>query len=266
MRARPDAPAPRYLAIGMHDLPVDDGWLTPPESERLRRFTYTKRREEARLGRWTAKHALASTLGLDPVEDTLRGLVVRNAPDGAPEVFIDDRPAPLSISMTDRADWAVCTVVESATCSIGCDLELVEPRSRAFVRDWFTPFERDVVADRPDHHDLLANMIWSAKESALKVLRTGLRRDTRSVEVVPLGDEPVDGWEALIVTTAEGAVFTGWWRCFGDFVLTYASAEPTGPPQPLRLPSPLESAVPAHSWMNDLQAERDRTTQQPIRT
>ena len=43
--------------------------------------------------------------------------------------------------------------------------------------------------------DAVANLIWSAKESALKVLRTGLRRDTRSVDVSLLPDPPVDGWQ-----------------------------------------------------------------------
>ena len=68
--------------------------------------------------------------------------------------------------------------------SVGCDLELVEPRSALFVRDYFTAAERERVAAAPAReHDELANLIWCAKESALKVLRTGLRRDTRSVEV-----------------------------------------------------------------------------------
>ena len=55
-------PAAHYLAVGMHDLPDHDDWLTPPEADRLQSFRYTKRREEARLGRWTAKQTLAADL------------------------------------------------------------------------------------------------------------------------------------------------------------------------------------------------------------
>ena len=242
---------PRYLAVGMTDLPTDDHWLTEPEAERLRGFRFAKRREEARLGRWTAKRALAMALGHDDDRGSLRALMVRNASDGAPEVFIDGQRAPVSISMTDRADWAVCAVVDGVT-SIGCDLELVEPRSQGFVTDWFTPPERELVAAHPDDHDLLANLIWSAKESALKVLRTGLRRDTRSVEV-SLGtfDQDDGAWTPLSVTTSEGDEFAGWWIRFNEFVLTYASAGPTGPPATLVEPAPLSTAAPAHSWMTD---------------
>jgi len=69
--------------------------------------------------------------------------------------------------------------------AIGCDLEIVEPRSDAFVEDFLTAAERSLVAGAPDEdaRHLLANLVWCGKESALKVLRTGLRRDTRSVEV-----------------------------------------------------------------------------------
>ena len=239
--------APRYLAVGMADVPAHDDWLSDIEADRLAGFTYTKRRDEARLGRWTAKQTLAGALRLEADSEVLRDLQIHNAPDGAPEVYMKSRPAPISISMTDRADWAVCTVI-GGDRPIGCDLELVEPRSAAFVADYFTRRERDVVAATPQDHDLLANLIWSAKESALKVLRTGLRRDTRSVEVSLARGSTANGWSGLYVTTVEGLTFTGWWRRFGDFVLTYVSAISTAPPTSLVDPTPLERATPSHAW------------------
>ncbi|MDJ0768068.1 MAG: 4'-phosphopantetheinyl transferase superfamily protein [Ilumatobacter sp.] len=239
----------------MAEVPAHDAWLTEVEAARLNGLRYPKRRDEARLGRWTAKRAVAAALGRDDAggrdHAVLRELVIRNASDGAPEVFVGDEQAPVRISMTDRADWAVCTVIDDEV-DIGCDLEIVEPRSHGFVRDWFTSVEHEMVASCPDHHDLLANLIWSAKESALKVLRTGLRRDTRSVEVRldgwPATAQP-GRWDALSVVDVEGARFAGWWHRFGDFVLTYASASPTPQPEPLVEPSPLHAAQPSHRWM-----------------
>ena len=255
----PDGSALRFHAIVMADLPAHDEWLTPPEAERLQRFRFAKRREESRLGRWTAKHAIAGVLDVPTDADTLRGLVIRNASDGAPEAFLDDEPAGVTISMTDRADWAVCTVLPGEV-AIGCDLELVEPRSALFVRDWFTAAEQRWVAD-VDDHDLAANLVWSAKESALKVLRTGLRRDTRSVEV-RFADAATtgDAWTALSVVTEEGDEFPGWWRRFGDFVLTVAAAAGTDPPEPIHAPSPLDRAVPTHTWMAAPITRSDRRT------
>ncbi len=178
-----------------------------------------------------------------------RVVSIRNASDGAPEAFIGGRAAPVSISMTDRADWSVC-IVTASSHGVGCDLELVEHRSQAFVRDYFTPAEQRAVAAEPDRHDLLANTIWSAKESALKVLRTGLRRDTRSVEV-RLDHDPTGGWAAIEVRSVEGAVFPGWWCRFDEFVLTCAATSAMPPPVSMVEPPPLATAVPAHSWMNE---------------
>ncbi|WP_350310637.1 4'-phosphopantetheinyl transferase family protein [Amycolatopsis sp. RTGN1] len=63
---------------------------------------------------------------------------------------------------------------------MGCDLELMEPRSDAFVRTWFTDRERDAVfaAETTRERFLRANLFWSAKESALPrgPVRSGVRQ------------------------------------------------------------------------------------------
>lgn len=256
-----------FHAGGLGEVDPDDAWLSPAEAERIASFRFEKRRSETRMSRWIAKSAVGHVLGL-PVDGAgrhgpgeLRRVGIRNAADGAPEAFLDDRPAGVAVSMTDRADWAVCVVSHDPSIAVGCDLELVEPRSTGFVADWFTDHERSVIAaaDREDH-DLLANLVWSAKESGLKVLRTGLRRDTRSVEVRFATSEVVDGWAALEVASLDaaddGAVFPGWWRRFGDFLLTCASSSPLDPPTAVIEPSPLASATPSHTWLDQLRYVR----------
>jgi 4'-phosphopantetheinyl transferase len=237
-----------WYAAGMQHVAADTLWLEPALAERLAGMPYTKRREEARLGRWTAKCTIARTLGLELSPDILRDICIVNAPDGAPEARIKNRPLDRVIAMTDRADWAVCATA-SGPYRIGCDLELVEPRSDAFVRDYFTLSERALV-DAASEPDAIANLIWSAKESALKVMRTGLRRDTRSVEV-KLSVTDSTGWQPLRVTADEGVCFYGWWIRFGQFLLTVASELDVPPPRSLEHPSPLQFAEPAHSWMDN---------------
>lgn len=235
----------RWHAIGMDDVPVDDDWLDEYERARFSTMVFPKRRSESRLGRWTAKATIACAFGMDQTRAELARIAVRNAPDGAPESTIDGAGIDAVIAMTDRADWAVCAIRRGPE-RIGCDLEVIEPRSRAFVDDYFTPAERGVVND--GDHDLLANLIWSAKESALKVLRTGLRRDTRTVEVT-LGDARRGGWQSFTVDDAEGDPQWGWWIRHGEFILTVACAVPTEPPVALVDPSPLAGAAPTHRWM-----------------
>ena len=241
----------RWLSQGMADVPLDDAWLSPREAAWIARMRYPKRRTEFRLGRWTAKNALALHLGRGHSADALRTIEIDRAGDGAPAPLVEGLPAGAYVTMTDRADQAVCLVGPPGT-ALGCDLEVVEPRSDAFVADFLTPTEQRLVAGAGDGdaRDVLANLVWCGKESALKVLRTGLRRDTRSVEVSLPGGPAVDGWSPLSVRASEGAVFPGWWQRFGAFVLTVAATEAFAPPLPLVDPPGLATAVPAHSWLS----------------
>ena len=109
-----------------------------------------------------------------------------------------------------------------------------------------------LAAPEGDARALLANLVWCGKESSLKVLRTGLRRDTLTVEVSLPAGPGVDGWLPLEVRLAEGGVHHGWWQRFGAFVLTVAATEPFAPPRPLVDPPTLATAVPAESWRQGL--------------
>jgi 4'-phosphopantetheinyl transferase len=240
----------RWLARGVRDVPESGEWLAPTESARLAAFRFPKRRTEVRLARWTAKLALAAALGLDDDAGTLASIEIRAATTGAPAAFLGEEPAPVAVSLTDRADWAVC-VVAPGDLAVGCDLELVEPRTDAFVRDWLTPAEQELVfgAAPGRERQVLANLVWSAKESALKALQTGLRRDTRSVEVDVVDRVGDERWARLRVRAEEGLTFPGWWRRYGDFVLTCAADADCGPPVSLEDPPRLAGATPSHSWL-----------------
>jgi 4'-phosphopantetheinyl transferase len=204
------------------EVPAGDGWLSRAERETLAGLRVPARRRDWRLGRWTARRALAAVLGSVPVE-------VRAAPDGAPEALVAGRRAPVTISISHRARLGACLVADGHLPA-GCDLELVEPHSPALARDFFTPAELALVEDAgPGARDLVVALLWSAKESALKALRQGLRLDTREVEVV-LGARALSGWRSLRVRYGERSL-GGWWRLAGGHVLTVvAEPAPTAPP------------------------------------
>jgi 4'-phosphopantetheinyl transferase len=242
-----------WLSQGMDEAPASDEWLSPRELDWLAGMRFAKRRGEFRLGRWTAKNALARFLGRPRGLADLRLIAIDRFPDGAPSPLVDGLPAPASISMTDRADQAVCVVAGPGPV-LGCDLELVEPRSDRFVADYLTASEQAIVggAKSDEERHILANLIWCGKESALKVLHTGLRRDTRSVVVSFPATRAMDGWSPLLVRAVEGTAFPGWWRRYGEFLLTVAASEPLPPPRPLVDPPGLASAAPAHSWLDSV--------------
>ena len=93
----------------------------------------------------------------------------------------------------------------------------------------------------------LVAMLWSAKESALKALHEGLRRDTRSVVVKPATLSCGEAWSSIEVHSIEGECFHGWWRERSGEVQTVVGDASFSPPIQLQSPSSAdqESAIDA---------------------
>jgi 4'-phosphopantetheinyl transferase len=242
-----------WLAHGEQEVPAGADWMTLRERQVLAGIRYTKRRVEFLTRRWTAKRAVAMVLGRGLTTTALAAVEIRHHPSGAPWVAVDGQPAAIDLSISDRAGWAVCLVGPPGGSggALGIDLELVEPRSEAFVGDFFTAGEVAGVRRLPvgEARDEAANLIWSAKESALKVLKIGLRADTREVEVDFGRQRRADGWAPLAVTGRDGSAFAGWWRRDGVFLLTLAGRRQAPPPLQLQGGGDLAGAVPLHSWL-----------------
>jgi 4'-phosphopantetheinyl transferase len=246
---RPQAPATWWLARGEDQLPAATDWLSAAERGAAAALRYPKRRTDFLLGRWTLKLAVAKVLGWPDDPDVLARIESRPAPTGAPRLYVDGQPAGHGVSLSDRAGCAVCLVAARAV-PVGCDVELVEPRSDAFVSDYFTEAEQRLAGPPGPLRDTAANLIWSAKESALKVMGTGLRQDTRSVEVdVTELSPPERTWSALLARTAAGEAFPGWWRRSGTFLVTACWPGGGPPPAALEAGSPIDAMDPSHRWM-----------------
>jgi 4'-phosphopantetheinyl transferase len=220
---------PAWVMVAAHDLPGSDAWLSPREQLVLSGHELPRRRGDWRLGRWAAKNSILAALD-EPETMGLAEIEVLAAADGAPEASFRGSPAGISVSISHRDGVAVSLACPAGTL-VGCDLELIEPRTRAFASDWFTPGELAIVeASPPEGRDRLVTMIWSAKESALKAVRQGLRLDTRDVEVRPSGESASveEGWRRFSATYS-GKQLAGWWRSEGRWVMT-AVIDPAGDP------------------------------------
>ena len=218
------------------DLPPADHWLSAAEATRLAGMRFAKRRDDWRLGRFAAKRAVALFLNLPLETDSLAQIEIRPAASGAPEVFLANAPAPVILSISHRDGRAACVIAGMApetALLLGCDLEIVEPRSEAFARDYFTAEEQERVAQAgpADRWRLLA-LLWSAKESVLKALRAGLRIDTRSIAADPaITQTPgADDWRPLRAYYQD-IIFHGWWRQTDTLIRTaIASPAAVRPP------------------------------------
>jgi 4'-phosphopantetheinyl transferase len=212
------------------DVPLNSRWFSAVEMSRFESLPFEKRQRDWRLGRWTAKRAVASCLKIPNDVYLFAEIEIRAAPSGAPYVLFFNQPAAISISLSHRAGYALC-VVGSSRASLGCDLELVEPRDRSFLADFFTENEQNLVAQAPaDEQPLLATLLWSAKESALKALHVGLRLETTCLDVCPTyisrrwmdgADQNADiAWLPLSLHKSDGQVLSGCWRCANNMVRT----------------------------------------------
>jgi 4'-phosphopantetheinyl transferase len=230
------------------NVPESNDWLGTRERDHVRTLTFLKRRADWRLGRWAAKCAIAALQNIPLHADLLAAIEICPAPSGAPEVLLHDNPADVSISITHRSGIAICALALSSV-RLGCDLEVIEPHSAAFVADYFTLEEQELIeqASSADRWRVVA-LLWSAKESALKALREGLRRDTRSVIVHP-GNHPFrEGWKSLQVDSIEGESFYGWWREVNGAVQTVVANHCFAQPVHLQLPTTggdAEFSIPA---------------------
>lgn len=201
-----------WLEQRQSDVPDDDLWLGERERAKLAELRFAKRRNDWLLGRWTSKCALAAYLNRSRDRESLTEIEILAASDGAPEAWIGGQHGSAAISIS-HSNGVALTVAGVAHSMLGCDLERVEPRSEAFISDYFTPHEhRQLRLADLSHRHLLANLFWSAKESTLKAIRSGLRLDTRTLSVIlPGGFSQVQDWHPLRVhSVAED--FQGWWK------------------------------------------------------
>jgi 4'-phosphopantetheinyl transferase len=220
-----------WLVRAAKDLPEDDDWLTAGEVARLRELRVAKRRRDWLLGRWTAKQAIVAawpSLAPDTHQPSLSEVEVRPASDGAPEALVRGERAGFTVSISHSSNSGLCAV-SPLTAQMGCDIELIEVRSDRFIEDYFTEDEgTEIFALPATKRPMAATLVWSAKESALKATREGLRSDTRAMEVDPGRYSEGREWCPLLVRHRDGRIFPGQWRCYGEFVLTVVADREIG--------------------------------------
>jgi 4'-phosphopantetheinyl transferase len=222
-----------WLSRNADDVPGDDDWLSAGERAVLSGMRFAKRRNDWRLGRWTAKRALS--VRLPEHGRSLSSLEIRAAADGAPEVFVENAPGQFAISISHSSGRSLCALGPPA-CALGCDLERLEMREESLARDYFAPEEISFCAQAPDQAAALT-LIWSAKESTLKALRVGLRRDTKSILILPIDcSSPDTSWKPWTGHCLESSrVFYGWWCSDTEFIYTLASDRITASPEELMI-------------------------------
>jgi 4'-phosphopantetheinyl transferase len=207
-----------------------------------------KRRADWLAGRTAAKAVVAAALGAAglgpwrPAELEIRSeasgmpfaALAREAHAAGP--FSPGDRLPVSVTISHLGGHTLC----AAECepgggaprrTLGIDLGEVEPRSSAFAATFLAEDEQRRVREAaPGERDLVANVVWCAKEAVLKALGLGLTVDTYAVRCLP-GEVAADpgewdlapdggAWRVLAIAcdpalVAGGARVRGIWRQLG---------------------------------------------------
>jgi 4'-phosphopantetheinyl transferase len=229
----------RYLLVRTSEQPgvaqgrAWSGLLSAREETILSGLGIVPRRRKWLLGRIAAKRLVRQVSGEPELADSQ--ISVLNQPSGEPFVLIEGRGGwSLPISISHRSETGMAAVADHPHARIGADLETVEPRDSALIRQFFTDEEAALVEASGDDRNLAMARIWSAKEAVLKLVGLGLRIDTRGVVVsltgaafagCPEGWQPID--VKVVATLPHQSMLDGLqvvWRREPDCVLTVAVA------------------------------------------
>lgn len=198
-------------------------YLGDQEKKIFQKLKIPKRKREWLGARLLAKdliRAVDKRLG----DKEFREIEVLNEPSGAPVLAISgDEGNTGKVSLSHSNGVALCAY-SSDDIQFGIDLELVESRAKEFVEDFFTAGELDQVSKLPTGaQNLFITVIWSGKESVLKALSSGLRVDTRSVEVMLPGFSiSPNVWNEMELRSSliQDNSLSLFWRREGEFVVT----------------------------------------------
>ena len=208
-------------------------FLSSQELVRLAELRFPKRRREWLLGRFGAKNLL-----LGASQQTgwhVPGVFsVLNQPNGVPFYAREDgHPLPWLLSISHRDGWAFCALSSDCETKIGVDIERIEPRPDAFLSDYFTEEEQGYARGLDaTTRTVWMTAAWSMKEAVLKVMGTGLRVDTRRVELLFDGifDPAPADWHVVpmhLLGLGEDSFYVFWQRK-GEYVLSLACAAKWG--------------------------------------
>jgi NAD(P)-dependent dehydrogenase (short-subunit alcohol dehydrogenase family)/phosphopantetheinyl transferase (holo-ACP synthase)/acyl carrier protein len=169
------------------------GTLTPGEAEEFAEKAVPKRAKEWIAGRVALKRSVMRMLAASgPEKYEENGIEIVQDDQGKPAAVIPGEGergvGKLSLSHSDGLAVAAASRGDSIE-GIGVDIEVVEPRSDAWVEDYFTE-EEIRAAGTGDERWKELTKIWCLKEAALKAVGTGLRFDLREIDasrVDPLG-------------------------------------------------------------------------------
>ena len=148
--------------------------LHPDELKIWKNYPSTKRKNDFIIGRYTAKQALNAIH-----RSSLSQINIMPGSFGQPILKYPE--IPFEISISHKANYAVALLFPKEQ-PMGVDIEIILDTNRKFLLDQFTAYERLAFCNHKQSAKAIA-MLWSAKESLSKALKTGLTLNLDIMEI-----------------------------------------------------------------------------------
>ncbi len=192
--SRGGLPAPDWLWVEVSEIEgkLDkdpngtlEHFLSPSERARFKELKTRKRQLEWLSGRIAAKRLIREVhFSGEGAVVSYPAIEVESNSLGAPVItIVGESQAEPRVSISHSDGVAAAMLAREPALAPGIDVEAIERRADAFVRDYFTENERVCIGASGAHRDRVVTAIWAVKEAMMKALGIGARVDFRQIEV-----------------------------------------------------------------------------------
>jgi phosphopantetheinyl transferase len=183
-------------------------WLSEEETSRLATMKHEKRRHSFLLGRAVLRGQLSELTNRAPKD--IRIVVEENGSLSAPDTG-------MFVSIAHSGARAVAVASKDR---VGVDIEWATEKTENLLAYILHENEYPILENRGLTISEKLFLCWTAKESILKALETGLRRSPKSIQVVDINER----LSMLRVKDTEGLVWEVQTERDGDYYLAIARA------------------------------------------
>ncbi len=161
----------RLNIVEISKVPPAQDFLTKREMETYKTFKVEKRKKEWLGGRYALK-----TLACDFFSFDIKSMEVANLPSGQP-ILLAPGGNKLPVSITHSGPYAAAAIALTGP-AIGLDIEVIEQRSSAWVKQCFD--KREISSKSAP----FLTELWAKKEAVLKFLGVGLKLSCTDINFV----------------------------------------------------------------------------------
>jgi phosphopantetheinyl transferase len=129
---------------------------------------HEKRKKSYLIGRYSAKRAISVLTNVDDLQEILIQPGVFNQP-----IISYKRSIDAQVSITHSGDFGAAVAFPEAL-PMGIDIEKIDPGKKDVMESQITNREKSLIKGMSGPDEKMLTLLWSAKESLSKVLKTGL--------------------------------------------------------------------------------------------